>query len=101
MMVRKDEIAHEKSKKTVSDMIIDALLTYGIDLVFGLPGTSSPGLVDAIRKNGNVRYIVVRHEDAAAIAASAYNKLTRQISACLTIAGPGATNLATDFYDAK
>ena len=101
VMVRKDAIAHEQSGMTVSDVIIDGLLAAGIDLVFGLPGTSSLGLVDAIRKNGKVRYIVVRHEEAAAMAASAYNKLTGRIAACLTIAGPGATNLATGLYDAK
>jgi pyruvate oxidase len=101
VMVRKDAIAHEQSGMTVSDVIIDALLTAGIDLVFGLPGTSSLGLVDAIRKNGKIRYIVVRHEAAAAMAASAYNKLTGRIAACLTIAGPGATNLVTGLYDAK
>lgn len=101
VMVRKDAIAHEQSEKTVSDVIIEGLVASGIDLVFGLPGTSSLGLVDAIRKNGKVRYIVVRHEEAAAMAASAYNKLTGRIAACLTIAGPGATNLATGLYDAK
>ncbi|MDO8842526.1 rubredoxin, partial [Methanocalculus sp.] len=66
VMVRKDAITHEQSQKTVSDVIIDSLLASGIDLVFGLPGTSSLGLVDAIRKNGTIRYIVVRHEEAAA-----------------------------------
>jgi pyruvate oxidase len=101
VMVRKDAITHEQSQQTVSDVIIDSLLASGIDLVFGLPGTSSLGLVDAIRKNGTIRYIVVRHEEAAAMAASAYNKLTGKIAACLTIAGPGATNLATGLYDAK
>jgi pyruvate oxidase len=100
-MVRKDAITHDQSQQTVSDVIIDSLLASGIDLVFGLPGTSSLGLVDAIRKNGTIRYIVVRHEEAAAMAASAYNKLTGKIAACLTIAGPGATNLATGLYDAK
>lgn len=73
----------------------------GIELIFGLPGTSSLGLVEAIRKNDNVRYIVVRHEENAAMAASAYNKLTGNIACCLTIAGPGATNCATGLYDAK
>ncbi|MCP1661521.1 MULTISPECIES: thiamine pyrophosphate-dependent enzyme [Methanocalculus] len=101
VMVRKDAITHEQSEKTVSDVIIGEMVSAGIDLVFGLPGTSSLGLVDAIRKNGKVRYIVVRHEEAAAMAASAYNKLTGRIAACLTIAGPGATNLATGLYDAK
>lgn len=60
---------------------------------------SSLGLVEAVRKNRNVRYIVVRHEENAAMAASAYNKLTGKIAACLTISGPGATNLATAIVD--
>jgi len=48
-----------------------------------------------------MRYIAVRHEENAAMAASAYHKLTGTIAACVTIAGPGATNLATGLYDAK
>lgn len=86
---------------TVSDIIISELERWGIKFIFGVPGTSSLGLVDALRKNENVKYIVVRHEESAALAASAYNKLTGKIAACLTIAGPGATNLATGLYDAK
>ncbi|MDD1651735.1 MAG: thiamine pyrophosphate-dependent enzyme [Methanomicrobiales archaeon] len=86
---------------TVSDVIMDALAAWGVTLVFGIPGTSSLGLVDAVRKRPAMRYIVVRHEENAALAASAYHKLTGGIAACLTIAGPGATNLATGLYDAK
>ncbi|MDD1653573.1 MAG: thiamine pyrophosphate-dependent enzyme [Methanomicrobiales archaeon] len=86
---------------TVSDVIMDALAAWGVTLVFGIPGTSSLGLVDAVRKRPGMRYIVVRHEENAALAASAYHKLTGGIAACLTIAGPGATNLATGLYDAK
>ena len=92
---------HASATETVSDVIISELSAWGVHLVFGLPGTSSLGLVDAIRKNPDVRYIVVRHEENAAMAASAYNKLTGKIAACLTIAGPGATNCATGLYDAK
>lgn len=92
---------HANATQTVSDVIIAELAAWGVNLVFGLPGTSSLGLVDAIRKNDDVRYIVVRHEENAAMAASAYNKLTGNIAACLTIAGPGATNCATGLYDAK
>lgn len=92
---------HASAITTVSDVIISELVAWGVTLIFGLPGTSSLGLVDAIRKNDAVRYIVVRHEENAAMAASAYNKLTGKIAACLTIAGPGATNLATGLYDAK
>lgn len=96
-----DEDVHHDAVTTVSDVLIAELEAWGITTIFGLPGTSSLGLVDAIRKNKKVRYIVVRHEQNAAMAASAYNKLTGKIAACLTIAGPGATNLATGLYDAK
>jgi len=74
---------------------------WGIKYVFGIPGTSSLGLVDALRKNTKLKYIQVRHEQTAAFMASAYGKLTGHIAACLTVAGPGATNLATGLYDAK
>jgi pyruvate oxidase len=86
---------------TVSDIIMANLAAWGVSLVFGIPGTSSLGLVDAVRKRPDMRYIVVRHEENAAMAASAYNKFTGGLAACLTIAGPGATNLATGLYDAK
>ncbi len=100
-MVRKDEIAHAVAETTVSDVLVAEMNAWGIEIIFGLPGTSSLGLVDAVRKNDKMRYIVVRHEENAAMAASAYNKLTGKIAACLTIAGPGATNLSTGLYDAK
>jgi pyruvate oxidase len=91
----------EKSQTTVSDVLINELTKWGITLVFGIPGTSSLGLIEALRTNKKMRYIVVRHEENAAMAASAYHKLTGKIAACLTIAGPGASNLATGLYDAK
>ena len=95
------EDIHAKAVTTVSDVMVAELVTWGVNVVFGLPGTSSLGLVEAIRKNPGIRYFVVRHEENAAFAASAYNKLTGNVAACLTIAGPGATNLATGLYDAK
>jgi len=101
LMVRQDDRAHEAAKTTVSDVLIAEIASRGIELVFGLPGTSSLGLVDAVRKNPAMRYIVVRHEENAAMAASAYHKLTGKIAVCLTIAGPGATNLTTGLYDAR
>jgi pyruvate oxidase len=99
--IKEEEPIHETAETTVSDALITEMEAWGVTLVFGLPGTSSLGLVDAVRKNPNMRYIVVRHEENAAMAASAYNKLTGKIAACLTIAGPGATNLTTGLYDAK
>ena len=92
---------HAGAESTVSDVMAAELAAFGIRYVFGLPGTSSLGLVEAIRKNPDLTYIVFRHEANAAMAASAYAKLTGQVAACLTIAGPGATNLITGLYDAK
>jgi pyruvate oxidase len=86
---------------TVSEAIIKNLVHFGIIEYFGVPGTSSLGIIDAIRKNDNARFTLFRHEENAAMAASAYNKLTGKIAACVTIAGPGATNLTTGLYDAK
>ena len=88
-------------ESTVSDIMIEQMAEWGVKYVFGIPGTSSLGVVDAIRKNHKIKYIQVRHEQTAAFMASAYGKLTGHIAACLTIAGPGATNLATGLYDAK
>ena len=88
-------------QKTVSDVLVEQMAEWGINYVFGIPGTSSLGLVEAIRKNGRIKYYQVRHEQTAAFMASAYGKLTGHIAACLTVAGPGAVNLATGLYDAK
>jgi len=83
------EDIHAGSVTTVSDVMVAELVAWGVNIVFGLPGTSSLGLVEAIRKNPGIRYYVVRHEENAAFAASAYHKFTGKIAACLTIAGPG------------
>ncbi|WP_292517124.1 thiamine pyrophosphate-dependent enzyme [Methanoculleus sp.] len=91
----------EEAATTVADVLVSELAAWGVTLYFGIPGASSLPLVDAVRKNPDARYIVVRHEQTAALAASAYNKFTGKIAVCLTIAGPGATNLATGLYDAK
>jgi len=87
---------------TVSDVLINQIAAWGVQYVFGIPGTSTLGVVDAIRKtNGKVKYIQVRHEETAAFMASAYGKLTGHVAACLGISGPGATNLVTGLYDAQ
>ncbi len=86
---------------TVADQVMAELAAFGVRYVFGIPGTSSLGLVDAVRRHPALEYIVVRHEGNGAMAASAFHKLTGRLAACLTIGGPGATNLATGLYDAK
>jgi len=96
-----EEPAHER---TVSDVMAETMINWGIDCVFGMVGHSNLGLADALRRledAGKLKYIGVRHEGAAAFAASAYAKLTGRPAACLAIAGPGATNLLTGLWDAK
>jgi pyruvate oxidase len=90
-----------KIGRTVSEVLVDQLQEWGVNYVFGVPGTSTLGVMDAIRKNGKVTYIQVRHEQVAAFMASAYGKLTGHVAACLSVSGPGTTNLATGLYDAS
>src|SRR4051794_24017970 len=96
-----DEAPHER---TVTDVMAETMVAWGVKHVFGMVGHSNLGLADALRrleKAGELTYIGIRHEGAAAFAASAYGKLTGRPAACLTIAGPGATNLLTGLWDAK
>jgi len=95
------EAAHVR---TVSDVVVETLTNWGIRYVFGMVGHSNLGFADAMRRaegRGELTYIGIRHEGAAAFAASAYGKLTGQAAACFGIAGPGSTNLLTGLYDAK
>lgn len=96
-----DEKSDDRELKTISEIIVEQLVEWDVKYVFGIPGTSSLGIVDAIRKNSKINYYQVRHEQTASFMCSAYGKLTGKIAVCLTIAGPGATNLATGLYDAK
>ncbi len=92
------------TKQTVSDVMVETMINWGVTHVFGMVGHSNLGFADAIRRattKGNLTYIGVRHEGAAAFAATAYGKLTGQIAACFAIAGPGSTNMLTGLYDAK
>lgn len=90
--------------KTVSDIMVETMINWGVTHVFGMVGHSNLGLADAMRRAeeaGKLTYIGIRHEGAASFAASAYAKLTGRPAACFAIAGPGATNLLTGLWDAK
>ena len=90
--------------KTASDILVETLSNWGVKWVFGMVGHSNLGTSDAVRRlteKGDMNFIGIRHEGAAAFACSTYGKLTERPAACITIAGPGATNLMTGIYDAK
>jgi len=90
--------------RTVTDVMAETMVEWGIASVFGMVGHSNLGLADSLRlqeQKGRLQYYGIRHEGAAAFACSGYAKLTGKPAACLTIAGPGATNLMTGLWDAK
>lgn len=90
--------------RTVTDTMLETLTNWGVKSIFGMVGHSNLGLSDAIRLavgDKKLRYYGIRHEGAGAFAASAYGKLSGMPAGCLTIAGPGATNLMTGMWDAK
>ena len=96
-----DEPEHAR---TVSDVMVETMVAWGVTHVFGMVGHSNLGFADAMRRQeeaGNLTFVGIRHEGAAAFAASAYGKLTGRAAACFGIAGPGSTNLLTGLYDAK
>lgn len=94
----------DERPRSVSDAMVETLTAWGVDTVFGMVGHSNLGFAEALRQaeqRGQLRYIGIRHEGAAAFAASAYGKLTGRPAACFAIAGPGSTNLLTGLYDAR
>ena len=96
-----EESPHEA---TVTDVMVETMVNWGVTRVFGMVGHSNLGLADAFRRQeerGNLKYIGIRHEGAASFAASAYGKLTGKPAACFAIAGPGSTNMYTGLWDAK
>ena len=95
------ESAHEP---TVSDVMVETMINWGVDRVFGMVGHSNLGFADAMKRKeqeGKLKYFGIRHEGAASFAASAYGKLTGKPAACFSIAGPGATNMYTGLWDAR
>lgn len=89
---------------TISHVMVETMVNWGIRHVFGMVGHSNLGLAEAIRvqeQKKKITYIGIRHEGAAAFACSGYAKVSGKPAACFTIAGPGATNLITGLWDAK
>jgi pyruvate dehydrogenase (quinone) len=88
--------------QTAAEVLIDVLQEWGVDTVFGLPGDGINGIMEALRKKrDSIRFIQVRHEEAAAFMACAYAKFTGRLGVCLATSGPGGLHLLNGLYDAK
>jgi len=85
-----------------AEILIDTLVEWDVDVVFGLPGDGINGIMEALRtRQDRIRFIQVRHEESAAFMACAYAKWTGRLGVCLATSGPGGTHLLTGLYDAK
>ncbi|MHA1472120.1 MAG: thiamine pyrophosphate-binding protein, partial [Promethearchaeota archaeon] len=89
----------ESIETNVAEKIIEQLVAIGVKHIYGIPGDSNLPLLNAIRKNDNIDFILTRHEETAAFMASAHGKITGKLGVCMSIAGPGATNLITGLMD--
>ena len=88
--------------KTTADVLVERLIDWGVDIVFGLPGDGINGIMEALRKRQDkIRFVQVRHEEAAAFMACGYAKFTGRLGVCLATSGPGAIHLLNGLYDAK
>jgi pyruvate dehydrogenase (quinone) len=88
--------------QTGGDILVSTLIDWGVEVIFGLPGDGINGIMESLRLNKDkIRFIQVRHEEAAAFNACAYAKYTGRLGVCLATSGPGGIHLLNGLYDAK
>ncbi len=88
--------------KNAADVLIEGIMAWGVDVVFGFPGDGINGIMESLReRQDKIRFIQVRHEEAAAFMACAYAKYTGKLGCCLATSGPGGIHLLNGLYDAK
>jgi pyruvate dehydrogenase (quinone) len=87
---------------TAAEILIDTLGDWGVEVVFGIPGDGINGIMEALRRRQDrIRFVQVRHEEAAAFMACGYAKFTGRLGVCLATSGPGGIHLLNGLYDAK
>jgi len=90
------------AQETASHALVDRLIDWGVDTVFGLPGDGINGLMEALRsRHEQIRYIHTRHEEVAAMAAVGYAKFTGRLGVCFATSAPGATHMLNGMLDAR
>src|SRR6184192_996597 len=88
--------------KTAAEILVERLMEWGVDTIFGLPGDGINGIMEALRqRKERIRFIQVRHEESAAFMACGYAKFTGRLGVCLATSGPGGIHLLNGLYDAK
>jgi pyruvate dehydrogenase (quinone) len=93
--------ADELPNSTTADILIDRLIAWNVDVIFGIIGDGINPIIEALRKRKDkIKFITVRHEEAAAFMASAHAKYTGKLGACIATSGPGAVHLMNGIYDA-
>ena len=86
---------------TGAEIVCESLLKEGVDVVFGLPGGAVLPFYGALAKYPQLRHVLVRHEQGAAMAADGYARVTGKVGVCAATSGPGATNLVTGIASAQ
>jgi len=88
-------------KKIAAELLVERLVEWGVDTVFGLPGDGINGIMEALRRHQDrIRFVLVHHEEAAAFMASGYARSTGRLGVCLATSGPGGIHLLNGLYDA-
>ena len=91
-----------KKNPNTSEILVDTLIRWGVDVIFGLPGDGINPIIEALRlRKDEIKFVLVRHEETASLMASGYAKYTGKLGVCLATAGPGAIHLLNGLYDAK
>jgi pyruvate dehydrogenase (quinone) len=85
-----------------SEALVERLIDWGVDTIFGLPGDGINGIMEGLRRHQDkIKFVLVHHEEAAAFMATAHAKATGKLGVCLATSGPGGIHLLNGLYDAK
>lgn len=88
--------------QTASDVLVEILQDWGVEVIFGLPGDGINGIMESLRQcQKKIKFVQVRHEESAAFMACGYAKYTGKLGVCLATSGPGGIHLLNGLYDAK